>query len=124
MPSFKKKRTEEMLREFLALQMLRLGVSGLEFVSISQVEMSPDLKYARVYWSLLNVNPLGTTEEQSRAAEQKAAISAKLVDAAFELKRRIAQELGLRFTPQLRFEYDTTLETATRLDNLLKQTAS
>lgn len=84
----------------------------LSLVSITEVTMSPDLLLARVY-----VSHLGSEEETPQ-------IMAALRHATGYLRHELAGRLSLRFMPELRFEYDTTLARARRIDALLDQLAS
>ena len=56
--------------------------------------------------------------------QQREEIEESLNGAANLLKRKIGKELGLRFTPQLVFRHDHSLETASRIEYLVKQTGS
>jgi ribosome-binding factor A len=80
----------------------------LRDVTVTEVRMSPDLRVARVYF-----RTLGSTD--ARAATQRA-----LQRAATFLRGEVGRALGLRVMPELRFEYDTTPDTARRLDDLLR----
>ena len=71
--------------------------------------MSPDLRVARVYF-----RTLGTAD--ARAASLRA-----LQRASNFLRGEVGRALGLRVTPELRFEYDTTPDTARRVDDLLRE---
>lgn len=79
---------------------------SLGFVSISDVEVSPDLHLARVFLTGLD------EDETKRAAKE---LNAR--------KGRIRSELGkrvrLRYTPELEFKYDETAMRAGRIDSIL-----
>ena len=79
------------------------------FVTVTDVETSPDLRHARVY-----VSVLGTPEEQ------EASLSG-LQSAHGVLQRRIARELRLKNTPELDFVLDHTAENAFRLERLMDE---
>ena len=79
----------------------------LNLVSITAVEVSPDLLLARIY-----VSHLGDASETPR-------IMAALEHATGFLRRELAGRLSLRLMPELRFEFDTSLERARRIDALL-----
>jgi|SRR6266850_1430700 len=81
----------------------------LRDVTVTEVRMSPDLRVARVYF-----RTLGTAD--ARAATLRA-----LQRASTFLRGEVGRALGLRLTPELRFEYDTTPDTARRLDDLLRE---
>jgi ribosome-binding factor A len=81
---------------------------ALGMVSVTEVEVSPDLRFARVFISDLN-------EEEAR----------RVVDALQERRGRIRSYLGkrirLRYTPELDFKYDDTAARADRIEALLKE---
>jgi ribosome-binding factor A len=80
----------------------------LHGVTVTAVRMSPDLRVARVYVRTL-------TDESTRPDVLRA-----LVRAATFLRSEVGRALGLRIAPELRFEYDTTPDTARRVDDLLR----
>ena len=80
------------------------------FVSITGAEVSRDLKYAKVFWSAL-----GTDEETKKE------ITRGLRSCAPFLRRRLAEELNLRITPELTFAFDTSFENGAHISALLRQ---
>ena len=123
MSNFKRQRTAETLRGFLAAEISRLGDSRLELVTITGCDMSPDLKNAWVYWSVMT---LGSAEAEPKPTPRAriAEIEEALEGAANLLKRRIADDLELRYTPRLVFRHDHSLETSSRIEFLVKKAAS
>lgn len=81
----------------------------LKFVTITAVEMPPDLKSARVFFSRL-----GSAEDRSRAGEA-------LARASGFLRGEIGRRCGLRYAPELIFRPDDTLERGARIDQLLAE---
>lgn len=78
-------------------------------VTITGVKLSPDLKHASVY-----VSTHGDDEAQTR-------MLAGLASARTYLQSQVGKRLGLRFTPELRFEIDPTVSAAERLERLLRE---
>lgn len=76
------------------------------FITITNVIMSPDLKYATVYLMTLNGKNLGTVLEQLSADK-------------WMFKKLIADKLKLRFTPEINFRVDDTFEEAERINRLM-----
>lgn len=99
----------EALASLLANEVKDPGAAG---VVITRVEMSKDLKSARVHVRLL--------EGGDDAARRNAAIEA-LGRASGMLRREVTQELGLRYAPQLRFLYDEGLDNTSRVEQLLAE---
>src|SRR5260370_12966092 len=81
-------------------------------VSITSVRMSPDLRQARV-----RVSVLGNPEEQK--ASIRGLVSAKGL-VRHELGRRLQ---NLKFSPELRFELDSSIEYSVHISELLKEVA-
>jgi len=81
-------------------------------VTISGVEVSGDLKHARVFFCLMG-----------RSADEEAKKNA--VSGFEKAKGFIRQELGrrlsLRYIPQLEFTYDTSFEHGEKIERLLKE---
>ena len=76
------------------------------FITITQVIMSPDLKYATVYLMTLNGKNLGVILEQLNAEK-------------WVFKKLVASKLKLRFTPDINFRVDDTFEEADRINKLM-----
>ncbi|MBR1841123.1 MAG: 30S ribosome-binding factor RbfA [Alphaproteobacteria bacterium] len=76
------------------------------FITITNVIMSPDLKYATVYLTTLNGKNLGVILEQL-AAEK------------WIFKKLVADKLKLRFTPEINFRVDDTFDEAERINRLM-----
>lgn len=81
-------------------------VSGM--VSITDVEVNPDLSAARVYVSVLHT-------------EQRPQVLQALGHAAPFIRRQLAPRLGLREVPEIRFYADTSIERGARVDELLRK---
>ena len=84
----------------------------LRDLTVTAVRMTPDLGLARVY-----VRTLGG------GVEERAAALRALGRAAAFLRGQVGRALGLRVTPELRFEWDTQPDTARRVDDLLRAAA-
>jgi len=101
-------RVGELLREILAAILLeRVRDPRLQEITITEVDMSPDLKLARVYYAVRQ----GADQEEIIAALDKAL--------GF-IKQEVAREHILRTMPEFHFLPDETLEKAARLEKLLE----
>ena len=85
---------------------------GIGFVTITKVQVSPDLQHARVYYTSLG-------DEAARRNTGKA-----LERAASFMRRQIGQRLRLRRAPELDFTYDESIEQQDRIERLLRDLAS
>jgi len=86
-----------------------------EGVFISDVKMSKDLRYARIYVRL--------TECETPDDVRQKAIRA-LARATGYLRRELAPRLRLRYVPELRFFWDEQVDRASRVDTLLEEIRS
>ena len=83
-------------------------VSGA-FISVTGAEVTPDLKYAKIYYSALGVTD----------TEGKKEIAKGLKSSAGFIRRQIAQRLNLRITPELTFVEDTSIKYGAHISELL-----
>ncbi|HQT46048.1 MAG TPA: 30S ribosome-binding factor RbfA [Acidocella sp.] len=109
-PSQRQLRVGEEVRHALADVLLRTEFHDKQLtkahLTISEVRMSPDLRHAAVFISLLggkDVSPLLPS----------------LAKVSPFLRAQLAPKLGLRVTPDLKFLADAALEEATRINKLL-----
>lgn len=118
-------RIGDQVLQCLALAMRNLSDPRLQGVSLTGVKMSPDLKLARVYWSWFGVLPGAPgsehgaeplTENHPKIRETQRAF----VKAAGVLKHRLAEELELRYVPELHFHFDASLAKGQRIEALLE----
>ena len=101
-------RVGENVRDALA-QVLRTDVRvDIGWVSISEVEVSPDLHYARVYMT-------GLKEEDTKKAVEE------LRRVAGQIRHALGKRIHLRYTPELDFKYDETAMRALRVETLLRE---
>lgn len=104
----RQKRISELLKEELGKLILReTRDPRLEGVTVTHVEISPDLSHARVFVSLM-----GNDEEKDEALEG-------LDHASGYLKHEIAERLELRRIPRLGFRLDPSIERGQRVLDLL-----
>ncbi len=95
--------------ELARLMREELRDPGIGFATITDVEMSPDLRSARVFVSVLGGGP-----------EQFGKSIAALNHASGHLRGLVGRNLGLRHAPELHFVEDHTLERGARIEELLR----
>lgn len=104
-------RLGEEIRDAIALIVAReLKDPRIGFVTVTRVELTSDLAYARAY-----VGVLGD------AARRKEALKA-LQQATGFVRRELGRRVRMRVLPELRFEYDAGLEASERVARLLDET--
>jgi ribosome-binding factor A len=100
-------RVAEVLRKELSARMLQsLDLEGM-LITISSVELPPDMRQAYVYVSTLNPG-----------VEQETALGL-LNRNRKEWQSCIGRRLGLKFTPQLIFRFDDSIERGDRVMEIL-----
>lgn len=81
------------------------NITGL--ISVTKVKVSGDLKYAKVYVSMLN------------AKDNKQVLAALKKSAGF-VRTEVAKRINLRTTPEIIFIFDDSIEYGARIDTILK----
>ncbi len=100
---------ELLLRELSEMLRRDLKDPRLHGVTLTEVKMTDDLRQAQIFFSHL-----------------EGAVHGREASAGFDsargfIRKRIGRELGLRYAPELVFEYDPSSERAARIDALLRQ---
>jgi len=104
----------ERIKEVIAEQLMRTADPRFSLVTITSVMVTPDLRNAKVYWV---VSMISGGDRKERIAEVQEAFDR----AEGMFKRIIAKELGIRFTPDLRFYYDDTFDTVEEVERLMQK---
>lgn len=112
MSNFRKKRVADLLLSFLGSELLRSHDPRLSHVTLTGLEITQDLKLAKIFW----VVSIPQGDDKWLAEVQQA-----LDLAVFELRKLVAKEINLRYTPQLKFVFDHSLEEGSKIEALLKK---
>ena len=99
---------EELRKEIsniISFELKNPDATGL--ISVNKVKITPDLKYAKVYVSMLN----SKNNEKTLEALKKS---------AGYIRSGIAKKINLRITPELVFEEDNSMEYGMKIDSILK----
>lgn len=101
---------EELKREIGNIISLKMNNSALKrgLISVTSVETSSDLKYAKVFVSMINV---GNKKEVLKALKKSSGF----------IRSEIAKKVNLKYTPELVFEFDESIEYGHKIDNILKE---
>ena len=87
-----------------------IDLSSLGFITFTSVDISPDLKNAKIFFSVLNQKISDDELEVVINKKQKA------------FKKFLSPELHLRTTPKIQFIHDKKLTYQEKIDNLLNAT--
>jgi ribosome-binding factor A len=109
MPTARMRRVNEAIREILGDAITtELKDPRIGFVTVTEVDTSPDLRAARVY-----VSVLGSPEEREDSL-------AGLRSSHGFLQGKIASAMRMKRTPTLSFEYDESVDRGDRITRLLE----
>ena len=109
----RRERVAEQIRSELASLLTReVHDPGIGFVTLTRVQVTPDLQSARVLYTVLGDQR--ARQESSRALERAAPF----------LRHQIGVRLRLRRTPALRFVYDESIEKEAKMIDLLDDLAA
>ena len=103
-------RVADQIRSELALLLTReVHDPGIGFVTITRVQMTPDLQQARVFYTVLG-------DDQARQNTGRA-----IERAGPFLRRQIGSRLRLKRVPELTFLYDESIAGQDRIERLLNE---
>jgi ribosome-binding factor A len=102
----------ERLGELILAEISRMVVRDIKdprigFVTFTRVELSDDLRHAKVFASIM-----GTAPEQARTLQG-------LASATGYIRRQLGRALHLRYTPEITFLLDASLEHGAKIAQIL-----
>ncbi|HJH10850.1 MAG TPA: 30S ribosome-binding factor RbfA [Metalysinibacillus jejuensis] len=100
---------EQMKKELGDLITRKIKDPRVGFVTVTDVEVTGDLQQATVY-----ITSLGNERERKETLEA-------LVRASGFIRSEIGKRIRLRRTPEIFFEFDSSVEYGNRIDTLLRQ---
>ena len=103
-------RVAEELRKIVSQMLLEdLSHPGLGFVTITHIEVTDDLRFARIYYSVL-----GDEEKKQSTAEA-------LEDQLGYIRRLVAGRINMKFAIDIQFEVDRSIDQSFHIDSILKR---
>ena len=100
---------EELKREISNIINFELNNSNVTgMISVTKVKVTPDLRYARVYVSMIN-------------SKNKKNTLVGLKQASGYIRSALAKKVNLRNTPELVFEFDETIEYGAKIDSIISE---
>jgi len=101
-------RLNTLVREILGEELERIGDERLEFVTLTSVVVDGDLKRAVAYY------------DHSRGEEAEEEIQQAFSELRGRLQSAVGRQAKVKRTPELRFETDTVLRNAERIEQVLR----
>ena len=110
MPNYRTGRVnEEILKELSEiLRTVKDPRVATAFVSVTAVDCSADLKFAKIYYSVMGERRKGDTQKG-------------LEHSVGYIRSQLARNLNLRITPELKFILDDSMKHGAHINSLLKQ---
>ena len=110
-PYTRSERVEKQLLDIISsIALKNIDLSSLGFITFTDVDISPDLKNAKIFFSVLNPKLSNNNLEIEINRKQKA------------FKKFLSPELHLRTTPSILFVSDKKLSYREKIDSLLNDT--
>ncbi len=103
-------RIAELIKQSLGQNILtKIRDPRLGFITVTHVDITPDLRYAKVFYSVLGDEKI------------KKSTSVALDRARGFLQKELAHEIKMRVTPILQFQYDDSLEQNLKIEQILRK---
>src|SRR6266568_7579310 len=110
MPTRRQIQVAEEIQQIISVLLQReMKDPRIGFVTVTQVEVTQDLKYARVF-----VSVMGTPEEQRDTM-------AALASGRGFIRREVASRMEIRAVPEIQFKLDKGIEYSDRINRLLNE---
>lgn len=100
--------SEELKKEISDILFQDIKDPDIGFVSIIKTDVSHDLRVAKVYYSVMGNDEV--IEKTQKAMKRSAGF----------IRREVARRMSLRYTPELVFIYDTSIEHGIRIAKILE----
>ena len=108
MANLKIERLNHVFQEEISMILLReVKDDDLKFITITGVDTTADLSFAKVYYTVLDEN-------------KKDLVKEKLIKAAPFIRTELAKRVEVRHTPELKFLYDTSIEYGNHIDSIIE----
>ena len=111
-PTPRMRKVNEILREVIAEEIVDLKDPRIGFVTVTGVDASPDLRNARVFYSVL-----GSDEEQRDT-------QAALDSAAPRIQQAMRGQVRMKYLPRLKFVVDDSVAQGLRIEELMREVKS
>ena len=103
---------EQMKKEIAAIVEQDVKDPRIGFITITNVELSNDLRHAKIFFS-----SLGNEEEQKKSL-------AGLENAKGFIRKEVASRIQLRYAPEILFRIDNSIEHGVKISQILSKIKS
>lgn len=106
-------------KELSTIIQMPIKDAGLGLVTISAVDLSTDLSYAKIYVTCLGLDKESDQESDLDSKSERAEVLGMLNENAPQFRHQLSKILTTRIVPKLKFMFDESLEQANRLTSLI-----
>lgn len=96
------------MEEISNILMTEIKDEDIHFVTITGVDITNDLSFAKVYFTVLDMEKIESTTKA-------------LNGAASFIRKELASRIEVRHTPELRFIYDESLEYGRHIEDVIEK---
>ena len=109
MANVKIERLNHTIQEEISIILMReVKDDDIKFVTITGVDTTSDLSYAKIYYTVLDKEKINKTKEA-------------LDKASPFIRKCLSEKIEVRHTPELKFIYDTSIAYGEHIDNLIEE---
>lgn len=109
MASIKIERLNHTIQQELSIILMReVKDEHIKFVTITGVDTTSDLSYAKVYYTVLDQDKKEITQESLEKAQSF-------------IRTCLAEKLDIRHTPELKFIYDTSIAYGEHIEEIIEK---
>lgn len=109
MASIKIERLNHAFQEQISIILMReIKDEDIKFVTITGVDTTSDLSFAKVYYTVLDEKKKDKTKEA-------------LMKAAPFIRSKLAERVDIRHTPELKFIYDTSISYGEHIEKIIEE---
>ena len=80
----------------------------IKFVTVTDCRVTSDLSYAKVYYTVLNM-------------DKKVETAKALKNASGFIRKELMDRMDIRYTPELEFVFDESIEYGKKIENILEE---
>jgi ribosome-binding factor A len=107
--AYRIEKVENLIKEEISsILLFKVADPSLGFVTVTNVKVSPDLKNAKIYLSVYE-------------KEKRAEVLEKIGELNGFIRSELASRIRIKFTPELKFFIDDTLDYVGKIEDLLKK---
>lgn len=109
MSSIKIERLNHAIQQEISIILMReIKDEEIKFVTITGVDTTNDLSYAKVYYTVLDESKKEKTEEALKKASSF-------------IRTKLAERIDIRHTPELKFIYDTSIAYGEHIEDIINK---